>query len=58
MIECGHCLVQKASLPGTSLATTELNNDHSGVTERHAYRRQYDTTSSFTFYVDHDYKHY
>ena len=30
-------------------------NDHTGVTERHAYRRQYDTTSSFTFYVDHDY---
>ena len=46
----------EAALPGTSLATTELTNDHTGVTERHAYRRQYDTTSSFTFYVDHDYK--
>ena len=45
----------EASLPGSSLATHELNNDHSGVTERHVYRRQYDTTSSFTFYVDHDY---
>ena len=45
----------EASLPGTSLATNEMVNDHTGVTERHAYRRQYDTTSSFTFYVDHDY---
>ncbi len=46
----------EAALPGTSLATNELFNDFSGVTERHAYRRQYDTTASFTFYVDHDYK--
>ena len=46
----------EAALPGTSLATNELLNDHTGVTERHVYRRQYDTTSSFTFYVDHDYK--
>ena len=45
----------EASLHGTSLATNEMINDHTGVTERHAYRRQYDTTSSFTFYVDHDY---
>ena len=45
----------EASLPGTSLATNEMINDHTGVTERHAYRRQYDATSSFTFYVDHDY---
>ena len=46
----------EAGLPGTSLATHELTNDHTGITERHVYRRQYDTTSSFTFYVDHDYK--
>ena len=46
----------EAALPGTSIATNELVNDFTGVTERHAYRRQYDTTSSFTFYVDHDYK--
>jgi len=45
----------EAALPGTSLATNEMVNDHTGVTERHAYRRQYDATSSFTFYVDHDY---
>ena len=46
----------EAALPGTSIATNELVNDFTGVTERHAYRRQYDTTASFTFYVDHDYK--
>ena len=46
----------EASLPGSSLATTEINNDYSGVTERHAYRRLYDSESSFTFYVDNDYR--
>ncbi len=46
----------EASLPGTSLATVELTNDHSGITERHVHRRQYDTTASFTFLVDRDYK--
>ena len=46
----------EASLPGTSLATVELTNDHSGITERHVHRRQYDTTSSFTFLVDRNYK--
>ena len=45
----------EASLPGASLATHTLDNDHTGITERHAYRKQYDTTSSFTFYVDKDY---
>ena len=46
----------EASLPGTSLATAELTNDHTGITERHVHRRQYDTTSSFTFLVDRNYK--
>ena len=46
---------REASLPGSSLATHTLDNDHTGVTERHAYRRQYDTTSSFSFYVDEQY---
>ena len=46
----------EASLPGTSLATAELTNDHTGITERHVHRRQYDTTSSFTFLVDKNYK--
>lgn len=46
----------EASLPGSSLATHEINNDYTGVTERHAYRRQYDDRIDFTFYVDHDHK--
>ena len=44
----------EASLPGSSLATIEINNDHTGVTERHAYRRLYDDRADFTFYVDHE----
>ena len=32
----------EASLPGSSLLTNEINNDYTGVTERHAYRRSYD----------------
>ena len=46
----------EAALPSTSLATHQMTNDFTGITERHAYRRQYNDTSSFTFYVDHDYK--
>jgi hypothetical protein len=46
----------EASLPGSSLATHEINNDFTGVTERHAYRRQYDDRIDFTFYVDTDHK--
>lgn len=45
----------EASLPGSSLATNEINNDYTGVTERHAYRRLYDDRSDFTFYVDRNY---
>jgi hypothetical protein len=46
----------EASLPGSSLATHEINNDYTGVTERHAYRRLYDERADFTFYVDKEYK--
>lgn len=42
----------EASLPGSRLATHELNDDYTGVTLRHAYRRLYDETANFTFYVD------
>ena len=42
----------EASLPGSSLATFEINNDHHGVTERHAYRRIFDDRIDLTFYVD------
>lgn len=46
----------EASLPGSSLMTNEINDDYTGVTERHAYRRQYDDRIDFTFYVDKDYR--
>ena len=46
----------EASLPGSSLATNEINNDYTGVTERHAYRRLYDDRADFTFYVDSEYR--
>jgi hypothetical protein len=42
----------EASLPGSSLVTNEINDDFTGVTERLAYRRQYDDRIDFTFYVD------
>ena len=42
----------EASLPGSNLATLELTSDHTGVTERHAYRRVYDDRIDLTFYVD------
>jgi hypothetical protein len=42
----------EASLPGSTFATTEINDDYTGVTERFAHRRQYDDRSEFTFIVD------
>lgn len=45
----------EASLPGSSLATHELNNDFTGITQKHAYRRLYDDRADFTFYVDQNY---
>jgi len=49
LIELSCC---EASLPGSSLATIDINGDYTGVSERHAYRRQYDQNADFTFYVD------
>ena len=45
-------MCSEAVLPGSSLATLETNNDFTGVTERHAYRRIYDETIDLSFYVD------
>lgn len=45
----------EANLPGSSLATHELNNDFTGFTQKHAYRRLYDDRADFTFYVDQNY---
>jgi hypothetical protein len=45
-----------ASLPGSSIATIDIDNDYHGASEKHAYRRLYDDRADFTFYVDRDYK--
>lgn len=45
-------MCSEATLPGSSLATHEINNDFTGVTERHVYRRLYDDRIDLTFYVD------
>lgn len=46
----------ETSLPGSSLATHEVNNDYHGSTEKMAYRRIYDDTIDLTFYVDFEYQ--
>ena len=53
-VDLGQLYLQcsEASLPGSSLATFEINNDFHGVTERHAYRRIFDERIDLTFYVD------
>ncbi len=45
-------MCSEAVLPGSQLATTEIYNDFTGTTERHAYRRIYDETIDLNFYVD------
>ena len=45
-------MCSEATLPGSNLATFDINNDFTGVTERHAYRRIYDDRIDLTFYVD------
>lgn len=51
-----HLSCQDASLPGSNFATHEITNDFTGVTEKHAYRRQYDGQIDFSFFVDKDYR--
>lgn len=48
-------LCHEATLPGSSLATHQVTNDHHGVTEKMAYRRMYDESFNLTFYVDYQY---
>lgn len=45
-------MCSEATLPGSNLATFEINDNFHGVTERHAYRRVYDDRIDLTFYVD------
>jgi hypothetical protein len=48
----------EASLPGSSFATIDINNDYMGITQKHAYRRLYDDRADFTFYVTQDSNYY
>ena len=47
-------LCSEASLPGSRFLTAELNNNYTGVRERHVYRRGYDDQINLTFYCDAD----
>ena len=43
------------SLPGSSIATHDVK-DFYGVTQKHAYARQFDGTIDLTFYIDSNYQ--
>ena len=47
-------MCSEATLPGSNLATFDINDNFHGVTERHAYRRIYDDRIDLTFYVNAD----
>ena len=49
-------LCKATSLPGSSLSTHEVANDFYGVTQKHAYRRQFDNSIDLTFFIDKDYQ--
>ena len=42
----------ETTLPGSSLATANLDNDFTGVSEKYAHRRVFDEEISLTFYCD------
>jgi len=45
-------MCDSAILPGSNLATMEINNDRTGVTEKHVHRRVFDDRIDLSFYVD------
>lgn len=45
----------QATLPGSSFATHELNNKSHNATRKNVYRKTFDQTTSFSFYVDKNY---
>ena len=51
----GSVLCKATSLPGSSLSTHDVTNDFYGVTQKSAYRRQFDGSIDLTFYIDSDY---
>ena len=51
----GSVLCKATSLPGSSLATHDASTEFYGVTQKSAYRRQFDGSIDLTFYIDSDY---
>ena len=45
-------MCSETSLPGSNLATFDINNDRTGVTEKHVHRRIFDDRIDLTFYID------
>jgi len=45
-------MCSEATLPGSNLATLDINNDFAGVTEKHVHRRVFDDRIDLSFYVD------
>ena len=45
-------LCSEVDLPGSQMITHDINNDFTGVREKHAYRRVFEEQTDFTFYVD------
>tara|TARA_B100000700_G_scaffold237271_2_gene263395 strand:+ start:401 stop:1156 length:756 start_codon:yes stop_codon:yes gene_type:complete len=45
-------LCSEVDLPGSQMITHDVNNDFTGVREKHAYRRVFEEQTNFTFYVD------
>ena len=45
-------MCDSAVLPGSNLATMDINNDRTGVTEKHVHRRVFDDRIDLSFYVD------
>tara|TARA_B100000131_G_scaffold81366_1_gene78247 strand:- start:143 stop:1162 length:1020 start_codon:yes stop_codon:yes gene_type:complete len=52
----GALLCKATSLPGSSIATHDVANDYYGVTQKSAYKRQFDNTIDLTFYIDGHYQ--
>ena len=45
-------LCSDVDLPGSNLLTHDINNDFTGVREKHAYRRVFEEQTDLTFHVD------
>ncbi len=56
ILDEGSVLCKATSLPGSSLATHDINDDYYGVTQKSAYRRQFDNSIDLTFYIDSNYQ--